>query len=193
MVKNGLRKFLAVLLCIMMVFVFASCGGNSDQAETDDEQQTEEVQDQTAEEETAEEPEQAQEEAAPEEEGTEEPEQTQEEPTPEEAWEGSYAETVAGRGVITITASGDGYAINVDWSSSAAEQTNWQFTCKADGSGVMEYSDCVRTDKVFNENGEETDTVVYEDGTGRLKLDGDIIQWEDDVDNVAEDAEFKRL
>ena len=166
MLKNGLRRFLAIVLCIMMVFVFASCGSSDEQQDAQD-QQTEET---------------ATEEAT---------EETQDE-VAEEAWEGTFVETLAGRGVITVTASGDGYEVNVSWSNSAFEHTEWHFTGKSDGAGVLEYSDCTRTDVAFDENEEETDTVVYENGTGRLKLDGDTIQWEDDVDNVAAEAEFQR-
>ena len=78
---------------------------------------------------------------------------------------------VCDRASMLIEAAGTNDAkITVTWSSSAAEHSEWVLVGTFDESTMtVEYTGGTRTDIVFNEKGDvESETVVYEDGTGRI-------------------------
>lgn len=101
---------------------------------------------------------------------------------------GTYTDTTAGRCTITIEADGDADAvILVHWGSSATESSNWTMHGSFDpDTQRINYADAVRTDVVID--GEtDTETVVYENGVGRIQFFGDgTLAWQDEqeVDNL---------
>lgn len=99
-----------------------------------------------------------------------------------------------GRIYITIEKSGAGYEASVKWSSSAAESTNWTYSCEFNG----EYLDSTNgrcVDSVYNENGDESTTVRYTNGNAHFRLNdsGNLI-WEELRDNtIGDDTEFLKI
>ena len=96
-------------------------------------------------------------------------------------------------GVINET---DGANALVNWSSSAWENSVWVMTGTYDAeTSKFEYHDCVRTDYVYNENGEvESQEEVYKGGHGFMtfkKGDPKTLTWQDDQDHVADDMVFE--
>lgn len=92
--------------------------------------------------------------------------------------------------------SGNEAKIRIHWGSSAAEFTEWVMSGEFDSETLtVEYTDCVKTNYAFNEDGEiDSEEVVYENGTGSITFqDGSPITftWKDDMENVAEDAVFE--
>ena len=89
---------------------------------------------------------------------------------------------------ITVEADGDTDAkISVHWGSSATEASTWTMSGYFDPDTMrINYSDGVRKDIVIdNENDQET--VVYENGLGRIQFLGDgKLEWQDEqeADNV---------
>ncbi|MBQ7614779.1 MAG: hypothetical protein IJU77_07005 [Butyrivibrio sp.] len=108
-------------------------------------------------------------------------------------FEGHY---YAGKGDLSITNMGDGNClIVVSWGNSAAEHSEWGMSGIYDESAkTITYSDCVKHDITFNENGEvENDVTVYTDGTGNIKIvDGSTIIWTDDKEHIADDVPMTR-
>lgn len=93
-------------------------------------------------------------------------------------------------------AGGNGARISIDWGSSAAEGSRWVMTGEFDPETLtVKYTDCVKTDYVFGEDGEiESETVQYEDGTGAITFHDDgplTFTWQDDMEDIAEDAVFE--
>ena len=83
----------------------------------------------------------------------------------------------------------------VNWGSSATEQTTWEMSGAFDTESLtIDYSDCVKTNYVYNENGDlESMEEVYNGGTGKLVFtDGaDLsLNWQDDQEQVADDMVF---
>ena len=92
-----------------------------------------------------------------------------------------------GRIYITIAKSGEGYEASVKWSSSAAESTNWTYSCEFNG----EYLDSTNgrcVDSICDENGNESATVRYTNGCAHFRLNdnGNLI-WEELRDNIVGD------
>lgn len=103
---------------------------------------------------------------------------------------GTYFEEHAGRGTITVEKdeTSDLYLVSVAWPSSAAEVSEWTFSGEIDADGTLEYYNCLM---VTMKDGEDP-IEDYESGTGRLMFGEDGLTWEDDQDNVADDALFVR-
>ena len=72
-------------------------------------------------------------------------------------------------------AGSNGARISIDWASSAAEGSRWVMTGELDTETLtVKYTDCVKTDYVFGEDGEiESETVQYENGTGTITFHDD--------------------
>ena len=95
-----------------------------------------------------------------------------------------------GRPTIFVECEGtDGARINVHWSSSAWENSEWTMSGKLDTDTLtVEYEDAVRTDRVYSDSGEiSSETVIYENGTGRFIFNQDgSLTWMDDIEHMAD-------
>ncbi len=104
---------------------------------------------------------------------------------------GTYA---SGRASILVEADGaDGAKLTVTWGSSASEHSEWVMSGKFDPDTLtIEYSDCVRKDIEFAEDGSvKSETVVYENGFGNAHFDDDgNLRWKDDEEHMADDMVF---
>jgi len=95
-----------------------------------------------------------------------------------EAYSGEYADSFSQRAVLTAVSNGDSLSIQVNWGSSAMENTCWTMTAKVYEDGLLSYYDCTKTEIVFAEDGSETDTIIYENGSGFFNpSDNAILQW----------------
>lgn len=89
----------------------------------------------------------------------------------------------------------NGAKAQVTWGSSATEQTTWEMSGVFDTENLtIDYSDCIKTNYVYNENGDiESMEQVYDGGTGKLVFtDGADLSliWQDDQEQVADDMVF---
>ena len=100
------------------------------------------------------------------------------------AWEGVYTEEIAHRGVLTVKSAGDQSAsFSIVWPGSAFSRACVDMTGTFDAAkNAFVYTDGVWIDKTFDEQGNETDTVVYTRGTGSFQLGDKKLIWIDDTD-----------
>lgn len=105
---------------------------------------------------------------------------------------------VCGRADIFITATDEENGANaiVTWGGSAAENSSWVMSGTFDAETLQfEYHDCVRTNYVYNEDGEvESQEEVYTGGHGFMTItEGDplTLVWQDDQENAAEGMVFE--
>lgn len=106
------------------------------------------------------------------------------------SYEGTYIESTAGKGTITITKDGDLYMIAVEWKNGAAELDEWTFAGKFDDDAVLEYSNCLKVVTEFDENGGGDPKEAYSVGTGTLQYSDGSLVWIDDQENVADGCIF---
>ncbi|MBO6114563.1 MAG: hypothetical protein J6P57_05855 [Lachnospiraceae bacterium] len=116
-------------------------------------------------------------------------------------FEGTYHETLAGRGTINIKKDTDtNYTVEISWAGSAAEMSDW--VCHPTlQDGKLIYDDCVQTYTIFDENGNPTTddegvatpVIVYEGGKGSFSFnnDGNLV-WDDQTEHVADDSVFAK-
>lgn len=101
------------------------------------------------------------------------------------------------RATIMVEAEGaDGAKFTVTWSSSAAENSEWVMSGTFDSETLaVKYDDCVRTNYVYDENGEViSQEEQYAGGSGTIQfIDGDklALTWQDDQENIAEGMTFE--
>lgn len=105
---------------------------------------------------------------------------------------GVWAEKIAGRGVIEITARDDGkYDVQINWGNTAAETYVWTMTAEAGNGGELRYDDGKLTIVTFREDNTSTEEVRYENGTGTFLLNSaGEIQWQDDMEHAGDDTVF---
>ncbi len=108
-----------------------------------------------------------------------------------DAYIGDWAESIAGRGVITIEKGTDlTYDVSIHWGDSAFCTYFWDMTARPDGDKLA-YVGGECYDRTFESETVYKDTVHYEDGSGYFKLnDKGNMTWMDDKDDQGGDAEF---
>ena len=101
-------------------------------------------------------------------------------------------EKSGGRGHIEITkASVSQYDVQINWSSSATEMFVWTMTARPAGSNALRYEDCRLSIITFDEEGNDTEALQYENGTGEFTLLSTAeLMWQDDVGHVGDDTVF---
>ncbi len=97
--------------------------------------------------------------------------------------EGVYTEEIAHRGTIVLTAQDEQTAfLTVDWPGSAFSRGSWDMTARYDTEKqALVYSDAIYVEKTFNEQGAESDKVVYTRGSGFFTLDKGKLFWSDET------------
>jgi len=81
--------------------------------------------------------------------------------------------------------------ITISGSASAFEHVSWTMSGRLDlDTLTVDYTDCVKTTSVFDEDGNETVTTDYENGTGRITFEGDTLTWQDDQENAGDGVVF---
>lgn len=106
---------------------------------------------------------------------------------------GTWAEKVAGRGMISIQKgkSKGLYEVTVSWGNSAYETYFWHMTAEPAGHNGLRYKDCRHTIVTFSENGTEKEKLVYEKGSGSFTLNSaHEVMWQDEVGSAGENAVF---
>ena len=105
-------------------------------------------------------------------------------------YSGEYVETVAQRASVSVTKGENGYDIWIRWPNSVDEAVNWTFSGTFDENGVLSYSGCEKSVVKFDENGNDTLTTEYTDGTGKLMFADNALTWQDDKENAGNEAVF---
>ena len=88
---------------------------------------------------------------------------------------------------------GINYSIDINWGSSAWENTHWSFYGTYDevDGGIHYYGS--RIEEVYSEGGEVQETYSYTDGEGLIWLGDDgMLYWEDYTEQQGEDCVFAR-
>ena len=66
----------------------------------------------------------------------------------------------------------------------------WEFNGTLDGS-ELSYTNCIRTDAVYNNDGLKKENIKYEDGTGTIIYVDDMVVWKSDNDSDGDGIVFK--
>lgn len=110
-----------------------------------------------------------------------------------DAYPGTY---VCGRAVINIERDNQFYDVNITWSNTAAEHSEWTYVCYYDqASGSLIAIDNGTKETIgFNEKGNvEYSYTEYTDGSAQFILDGDELTWEDLEENAGSDMVFEQV
>ena len=95
-------------------------------------------------------------------------------------YNGSYVDSIAKRGTMTISGGPDVFNVSVRWPNSASEYSTWTFSGSFDGRAVMHYSDSTMKTVTVDEKGNETSLLKYNNGTGYLQMTDTGLTWVED-------------
>lgn len=94
---------------------------------------------------------------------------------------GNYQDNLSERATMTVSFKNKVYCFEINWGSSAWENTNWVFSGTYDPTiGGVAYDNSICTNEIYNENGECTKTVVYNGGKGKMIYKNKELLWFDD-------------
>lgn len=99
------------------------------------------------------------------------------------SFEGVYAEEVARRGVLQLTATDATSAdIAIDWPTSSLQSSSWKMSGTYDANqNAIVYSGAVLTETTTDAQGNMSENVVYTDGSGSFSLDNRKLNWTDNA------------
>ncbi|OUQ13521.1 hypothetical protein B5E84_17305 [Lachnoclostridium sp. An14] len=109
---------------------------------------------------------------------------------------GEWEDLYSLRCTMDISAlSEDQVSIFISWSGGADENEEWNMTgVFQPESGIVEYSDCVRTKVIYMDNGDVSSQEVYTNGTGKIYIeDNGYLYWEDEVEGQGEQCYFSKM
>lgn len=107
---------------------------------------------------------------------------------------GEWGDSYSQRCFMTISdGDTDEYYIEISWSSSAWETTEWYLLAQYnDTTGELNYiGTCY--DLIYTEDGDETVETVYADGTGKFYFDDGYLHWQDDVEHIGDNCLFEKF
>ena len=108
---------------------------------------------------------------------------------------GSWGDRCSQRCYMDIESyDGISYNIDINWSSSAQENTHWSFSGTYDeGEGGIHYYGS-KIEEYYPDNGEMQETYAYSDGEGLIWIGDDgLLYWNDYTENAGSDCEFEKI
>lgn len=106
---------------------------------------------------------------------------------------GSYDDSVSQRAGLLAEAAEDGLGITVYWGNSASEAVKWTMKASYAEDGTLAYTDCKKSVLKMNEDGHETEDVVYENGTGYFSTFGGVLYWNGAADEECTLCVFEKF
>ena len=99
------------------------------------------------------------------------------------------------RCTIQIGEQGEGYLVTIHWADSASEDNVWSYQCSgmSDNMGLECTGGGTLTHIVTAEDGTETRTVVYSDGTAFFRQKGGRLFWSDGKENKGMEMGFEKI
>ena len=96
---------------------------------------------------------------------------------------------------MDITKTGDDeYEVEIFCGSSESKSTEWNFSGKFDREGgFLSYEDGVKTEHVFDDEGNDQATTVYKNGKGALLYLDEGLHWDDKNENAGKKYQFEYL
>lgn len=86
------------------------------------------------------------------------------------------------------------YDIEINWGSSAWDNTHWVFSGEYDAAkGGIVYTDGCRYEEHYSDGGNKEQNEVYSDGSGLIYLKNGKLYWNDDKENAGKDCVFEKV
>lgn len=112
----------------------------------------------------------------------------------EEQYVGTWWDLYSQRAWMTIDYDEEiGYLIEINWSSSASENSMWVLSGKysKDKNGIVYQGELIRT--VYNDDGSVRESIEYEDGEGLIYFKDDgLLYWDDWENNQGQSCMFEK-
>lgn len=114
--------------------------------------------------------------------------------TPSAEYVGTWQDTYSQRCYMEISSSdGIQYYIDINWGSSAQENTHWSLWGMYDEVMGGIYYNGSKIEEYYPEGGEMQETIVYSDGAGLIWMGDDgMLYWDDHVEEQGRDCSFEK-
>ena len=109
-------------------------------------------------------------------------------------YEGKWGDRVGQRCFIEIWYGLTAFSIEISWSSSASESTEWSFTGVYDANlDSLTYTNGMCVECTYYDDGGVTESIRYVNGSGRFYLSAGEMYWEDYTEGVGSRCIFEKL
>ncbi|MGN0624306.1 MAG: hypothetical protein ACI4JA_10235 [Oscillospiraceae bacterium] len=111
------------------------------------------------------------------------------------AYELFVGDWYCGRAQLCISATDSGEFLGeVIWGDSASSYVKWEYmlTFNSESKSMVCKEKATKTYFTTDENGKESASVLYKDGSGSFYAKDGVLTWEDNEENIGEDMEFER-
>lgn len=107
---------------------------------------------------------------------------------------GTWSDRISQRATMEVRGGKDQtYQIHIHWGSTAFESEDWTMTgTYNDSTGELTYKNCTRKTITLKEDGPETETVRYTNGTGKFLYKNGELSWQAANDNDVNECIFTR-
>ena len=92
-------------------------------------------------------------------------------------YNGTYVDSIAGKGVLTISGGPGVFYVTISWPYSASERSTWSFSGSFDGRAVLRYNNCTKTTSTFDVASNETRITDYTNGSGYIQMNDFGLTW----------------
>ncbi|HBL41515.1 MAG TPA: hypothetical protein DDY98_08160 [Ruminococcaceae bacterium] len=108
---------------------------------------------------------------------------------------GDYQDSVSGRASATVELDADGETLKIDvsWANSASETVEWSMTATLTNDNRLVYTDCKNDSVIYADNGTETRTGIYKDGSGYFTAENGKLLWNGAADANCKSCVFEKI
>lgn len=107
---------------------------------------------------------------------------------------GTYFDNISKRATMNVSFGDDIYYFEVNWANSAFENIKWEFSGKYDKiENTIIYSNSNCTYEVYDDDGNVEQSVIFENGEGKMKYEDKKLCWLDYNTDKADDQEFNGI
>ncbi|MBQ9708747.1 MAG: hypothetical protein IJV66_06150 [Firmicutes bacterium] len=104
---------------------------------------------------------------------------------------GNWEDQTGSSAQLSIYQARNSYYADIVWNDGQDLDDSWTMECTYNEStGELDYSNCIRTTNVSDDQGNVDGEEVYTDGTGSFSYENGTVLWYDDKEQAGEGCEF---
>lgn len=108
--------------------------------------------------------------------------------------DGTYFDRLSKRATMEVNFEDSIYHFEINWSSSAKENTKWTFSGKFDKyNSLVHYTDSRCVTEIYEDDGTMSEAEVYTDGHGVMKYDNKVLYWVDENEDKNYDPNYNAI
>lgn len=107
---------------------------------------------------------------------------------------GDYQDRQSKRATMTVSFKNRVYCFEINWASSASENTKWVFSGVYDiDLGGIRYDNEICLNEVYDEEGNVESAEVYHEGKGKMIYKDNMLYWDDEQEEKSDGKDYNAI